>query len=147
MFRPVQLAIATPLIAVLAAGGCGRAADSNSASKFDGAQKPVAQAIEDFQKAAEKGDERKICDTLITAKLKAQIARANSKTAKDCAQAMSEGLNDTDQSDLTVTAVKLAGPTAATATVKQKLSDRKSRSTSVKLEKVGTSWRIAELPA
>ena len=147
MPRPaLQLAIAAPLAAVLAAGGCGAAKNSDSATKFQGEQRAVATVIEDFQKASEKSDEHKICRDLITAQLQLQITRANRATAKGCAQAVDDGLKDSDQADMTVTAVRLAGPVAV-AVVKQKLSDKQNRSTTVGLRKVGGRWRISRLPA
>ena len=146
MNKAAQLAIATPLAAVLAAGGCGAQSNSDSSTKFKGTQQDVAQVVEDFQKASEKSDEHKICRDLITAELQLEITRANRATAKGCAQAVQDGLKDTDQSDLTVKAVTLIGTTGATAVVKQKTADKQSRTTTVKLQKVGTRWRIAQLP-
>jgi hypothetical protein len=147
----LQLAIATPLVAVLAAGGCGASSNSDSSSKFSGAQQDAAKVIEEYQKASEKQDGHKICADLITAELQLQITRANRARAKGCAQAVEDGLKETDQSDLTVKAVTLAGgatgATGATAAVKQKTADKQSRTTTLKLEKVAGQWRISGLPS
>jgi hypothetical protein len=142
-----QLAIATPLVAVIAAGGCGASSNSDSSSKFSGPQKDVAKVIEKFQKAAEDQDGHKVCRDLITPALQLQITRANRATSNGCAQAVKDGMKDSDQSDLTVTAVRLAGLTNATALVKQKTGDKKSRMTTVKLQKIAGSWRISQLAA
>ena len=144
--HPALAVAAVPIALVLAVGGCGAASsDSDSASKFVGAEKQVATVVEDFQKAAEKQDEGKICRDLITGELRDQIAKANARTAKDCPQAVKDGLKETDQSDLTVTAVKLDGADRATATVKQKTADKKSRSTTILLVKSAGRWRISKL--
>lgn len=142
-----QLAIATPLVAVIAAGGCGAASNSDSSSKFSGVQKDVAKVIEQFQKAAEDQDGHKICRDLITPALQVQITRANRSTSSGCAQAVKDGMKDSDQSDLTVKTVRIAGPSNATALVKQKTGDKKSRMTTVTLQKVAGSWRISKLAA
>ena len=145
MHHAVQLAIATPLAAVLAAGGCGATSNSDSSSKFSGVQKDVAAAVESYQKAAEKQDGGKVCRDLITAALQVRIARANHATASGCAQAVEDGLKQTDQADLTVTAVRLSGLTSATATVKQKTASKKSRVTTLTLRKAAGRWRIDQL--
>ncbi len=143
----LQLAIATPLVAVLAAGGCGASSNSDSSSKFSGAERDVAKVVEEYQKASEKQDGHKICADLITAELQLKITRANRATAKGCARAVKDGLKDTDQSDLTVKAVTLAtGATGATAAVKQKTADKQSRTTTLTLQKVAGRWRISGLP-
>jgi len=147
----LQLAIATPLVAVLAAGGCGASSNSDSSSKFNGAEQDVAKVVEEYQKASEKQDGRKICADLITATLQLKITRANRARAKGCAQAVKDGLKDSDQSDLTVKAVTLAGgatgATGATAAVKQKTADKQSRTTTLTLQKVAGRWRISGLPS
>lgn len=148
MIHPALAVIVVPVSLVLAAGGCGASSSgSNSASKFHGVEKAVATAVEDFQKAAEKSDEGKICRDLITVQLRDQIAKANAATAKDCPQAVSDGLKETDSSDLTVTAVTLSGATNATATVKQKTADKKSKLTTISLVKSNNRWRISKLGA
>jgi hypothetical protein len=148
----LQLAIATPLVAVLAAGGCGGASsNSNSSSKFSGTEQDVAKVVEAYQKASEKQDGHKICADLITADLQLKITRANRARGKGCAQVVKDGLKDTDQADLTVKTVTLAGgatgATGATASVKQKTADKQSRTTTLTLEKVAGEWRISGLPS
>ena len=148
MYRAAQLAIATPLVAVLAAGGCaGGQSNSDSSTTFKGAQRDVAKVVEDFQKAAEKQDGTKVCRDLITVELQARIIKANTSKTNGCAQAVKDGFKDTDQSDLTVTAVRLSGTTGASAVVKQKLASKKNRITTLTLEKVGGRWRISRLTA
>ncbi|CAB4916322.1 unannotated protein [freshwater metagenome] len=132
--------VLAPLAVVLALvlAGCGGASDKNSAKDFTGDQAKVAKAVEDLQSAAKDRDGAKICN-LLTAQLRDSIS------ADACPTTVKAAIKETDNVDLIVTKVLIAG-TSATATVRQKLSDKRSRVVEVPLVKSAAAWRIAQLP-
>ena len=126
------------LVAALAAAGCGQG-NKDSATKFSGDQRAVAQAVEDLQTAGRKGDANKICEQLLAPSLVATIRRASG----DCAKALDDALKDADSFDLTVEKVTVNGP-RATAVVKSETGS-KDRVDSLQLVRDGRNWKIASL--
>jgi hypothetical protein len=131
-----------PPIAVLAAillAGCTASSSSKNddTSKFKGDQRLVANTVEDFQSAASKGDQDKICRDLLAKALADQYAQHGGT----CEKVVDETLKDTDSFDLTVEKVAIAGQ-QATATVK---ADRgkKDLTQAITLVKQGAGWRIS----
>jgi hypothetical protein len=131
-----------PPIAVLAAvllAGCTASSSSNKddTSKFKGDQRLVANTVEDFQSAASKGDQDKICRDLLAKALADQYAQHGGT----CENVVDQTLKDTDSFDLTVEKVAIAGQ-QATATVK---ADRgkKDLTQAITLVKQGAGWRIS----
>ena len=126
----VALTLIALLLAAVAAG-CG--VDNNSAPKFQGAERDVAQAIDDLGSAAKRKNEAKICTDLLTKELAASLKSAGT----DCETEMSDALADSDDYDLTVKDVTISGPTA-TAVV-----ENNDKTATLKLQKVGQDWRVA----
>lgn len=136
-------ALTTALVVALALAGCaGGTSNKDSSNDFSGEKQQVASVIEDLQSAAEDSDEGAICD-LLTAELLDAVTKGSG--AATCRGGLDKALKDTDQSDLTVKSVKIDGDEAS-AVVRAKLSDDKSRDATIKLSKLGAKWRIATLP-
>ena len=131
--------------AALAPGGCG-ASSSNSADKFQGREKEVAQTVDDLSDAARKRDATKICDEFLTAELKAKLAGLArvSKRGTDCADQLKDSLQDTTAIDLKVQDVSINGNTA-TVKVETDVSRGKDPQDTLTLTD-DRGWRISELP-
>ena len=131
--------------AALAPGGCG-ATSGDSADKFKGRQKQVAQAVDDVRDAGRKRDGRKICDSYMTPQLRdrlASLARTSGR-GTDCADQLDDSLKDADSFDLKVESISIEG-TTATVRVKTKTArDRDPVDTLQFVEQRG--WRISTLP-
>jgi hypothetical protein len=131
----------TPIALVAAAllAGCTTSSTSNDddTGKFRGDQRLVANTVEDFESAASKGDQDKICRDLLAKALVQQYAQHGGT----CEKAVDGALKDTDSFDLTVEKVAISGQ-QATATVK---ADRgkKDINQSLTLVKQGAGWRIS----
>jgi hypothetical protein len=131
----------TPIALVAAAllAGCTASSTSNDddTGKFSGDQRLVANTVEDFESAASKGDQDKICRDLLAKALVQQYAQRGGT----CEKAVDGALKDTDSFDLTVEKVAISGQ-QATATVK---ADRgkKDINQSLTLVKQGAGWRIS----
>ncbi len=130
------------LVSAAVLAGCGGQGSKNtdSSGDFSGEQKAVATTVEDLQTAAREKDGKKVCADLITAELRDQISSSN------CGEEVKDAIRETDEVDLTVSAVTITGTTAV-AQVKEKTGDDASRMRTVKLEKAAGKWRISELPA
>jgi hypothetical protein len=135
--------LAAALAGLVALAGCGTTSDS--AGDFKGEQHDVAQAVEDFQDAAQKGDEDKICNDLLAQQLVQAIKTAN-KASGGCPSALHQSLRDVDGFDLTVQKVTVTG-TTATARVKNTGSGGRKEVTTMSLVKEGSppKWHIAAL--
>ena len=125
------------LAAVLVAGCTTQSSNDDSTGKFRGDQRLVANTVEDFESAASKGDQDKVCRDLLAKALVAQYAQRGGT----CEKAVDAALKDTDSFDLTVERVTISGQ-QATARVK---ADRgkKDINQSLTLVKQGTGWRIS----
>jgi hypothetical protein len=137
-------ALTTALVVALALAGCaGGTSNEDSSNDFSGEKQQVASIVEDLQSAAEDSDEREICD-LMTGELRDKVTSGSG--AATCRAGLEKALKDTDQSDLTVKSVTIDGD-EATAVVRAKLSDDRSREETIQLRKLGAAWRIAQLPS
>ena len=126
--------LAVALIALLlatAAAGC--AGSTSSSSKFQGAERDVATAIDDLSSAGSRKNEAKICDELLTK----QLADSLKSTGTDCETEISDAIADSDDYDMTVKDVSVSGPTA-TAVV-----ENNDKTSTFRLQKVGNAWRIS----
>jgi hypothetical protein len=127
------------LVAAVLLAGCAAQSSSNNddTSQFKGDQRLVANTVEDFESAASKGDQDKICRDLLAKALADQYAQRGGT----CEKVVDQTLKDTDSFDLTVEKVAIAGQ-QATATVK---ADRgkKDLTQAITLVKQGTGWRIS----
>jgi outer membrane PBP1 activator LpoA protein len=127
------------LAAAVLLAGCTTQSSSNddSTSKFRGDQRLVANTVEDFESAASKGDQDKICRDLLAKALVQQYAQRGGT----CEKAVDGTLKDTDSFDLTVEKVTISGQ-QATANVK---ADRGKEdiNQALTLVKQGAGWRIS----
>jgi hypothetical protein len=124
-------------LATIALAGCAGAGTSNDSSgKFKGEQQQVANAVEDFESAASKGDQDKVCRDSLARALVAQYAARDGS----CEKAVDAALKDTDSFGLTVEAVSVSG-TSATAHVKADRGNHDVMQT-IGLVKQGQDWRI-----
>jgi hypothetical protein len=101
----------------------------------------VANTVEDFESAATKGDQAKICRDLLATALVAQYAQRGGT----CEKTVDGALKDTDSFGLTVEKVDITGANAA---VRVK-ADRGSHDLqqSMTLVKQGAGWRISAFGA
>jgi hypothetical protein len=91
---------------VLVLTGCGAASSSSSSSsKFTGAQGQVAKVVSDLADAGKRKDAAKICSTILSSDLVAQIKSAGG----DCQQEMKKVIDDADDYDLEVQTVRVDG--------------------------------------
>jgi Putative lumazine-binding len=127
--------------AVLLAGCTASSTSDDDTSKFRGDQRLVANTVEDFESAASKGDQDKICRDLLAKALVDQYAQRGGT----CEKVVDATLKDTDSFKLTVEKVTIAGQ-EATASVK---ADRGKNDVtqSVTLVKQGQGWRISAFEA
>jgi outer membrane lipoprotein SlyB len=126
--------------AALAVAGCTSTGSSNDSSgKFSGEQRLVANTIEDFESAASKGDQDKVCRDFLAKALVDQYA----KRGGTCEHAVDGALKDTDSFDLTVESVSVTGQ-QATARVKADRGKEPDQQRTLTLVKQGTGWRISE---
>lgn len=139
---PVPMLRTLPILVVIAAllGGCTtQASDDDSTDKFRGDQRLAANAVEDFESAAKKGDQDKICRDSLSKELVAQLAQHGG----NCPDAVDEALKDADTVELSVESVSITG---ANATVRAKVDrGKKDIVQSLTLVKQGAGWRISEL--
>ena len=132
------LALALLAAAAVVAGCATQSTSSDSSGTFKGEQRLVANTVEDFESAASKGDQAKICRELLSKDLVATYAQHGGT----CDKAVDEALKDTDSFGLTVESVALDG-SQATARVK---ADRGKNDVirTMTLVKQGPAWRISE---
>ena len=127
------------LLAAVALAGCSTQGSSSddSTSKFRGDQRLVANTVEDFESAASKGDQDKICRDLLAKALVQDYAQRGGT----CEKAVDGALKDTDSFDLTVERVTIDGQ-QATASVKADRGKHDIKQ-SLTLVKQGAGWRIS----
>jgi len=124
--------------AVLLTGCAAQSGNNDDTSKFKGDQRLVANTVEDFESAASKGDQDKICRDLLSTALVRQYAQHGGT----CEKAVDGALKDADSFNLTVERVAINGQDA-TATVKADRGD-KDINQAIVLVKQGAGWRISE---
>ena len=137
--RPCPLVTLAVGAAALLAGCAESGSSSDSSERFQGDQRLVANAIEDLQSAAAKGDEAKICRDLLARALADRLARAPG----GCTRTLDAALKDTDAFELAVESVQVAGR-RATARVRQETGDRDRVSTLTLVRERG-GWKIADV--
>ena len=132
-----------PCLLALALAGCGTAA-TISTSGLTPAQKLVATAISNFQSDAQANDTSKLCSQ----DLAPSVVRALSVGGHTCPSVMSDQLKVVDPTGFTLSlvanSIKISG-TTATATVKDTQSGKTTHLDTLRLAKVGTTWKIAGL--
>jgi hypothetical protein len=130
--------------AALIASGCAASA-KDSTNDFSGAQRDVAQAVEDFQDAAQSGDEEKICNDLLAPALVSAIETAGKAGKGSCPDHLHDSLQDADTFELQVKKVAVTG-TTATATVRAEGgSDPHTQQLTLTRTGSPARWRISSL--
>ena len=127
------------LVAAVVLAGCSAQSTSknDSTDKFKGEQRLVANTVEDFETAASKGDQDKICRDLLAQTLRATYAQRGGT----CEKAVDDTLKDTDSFDLTVQRVSITGTQAAVVVKADR--GKKDIDQSMTLVKQGRGWRIS----
>ena len=129
-----------PLLLAVAIAGCGQPA--SSASDFKGAQKDVADTIEELQTAAQSRKPADICSDVLARgavdKLKA--------SGNDCVDEMEKISGDADDFELDVTDVTITGATA-TARVEARKGGKDDAVTSYTLAREDGKWRLTDFGA
>jgi hypothetical protein len=127
-----------PIVLVAAIAGCGQA--STSAGKFDGAEKDVADTVEQLQTAAQNRKPEQICSDVLARELADRLKSGGS----DCVDEMEKLTGDADDYELDVTDVTITG-TTATARVKARRGARKNAVTTLSLAREDGKWRLTSL--
>ena len=135
MSRPSLIAL---LLAALLVVGCG-SSSGDSAQDFEGAERDVAQAIEDLEEAGQEDEPRRICSALLSRELVSQIE----SNGTDCEKAIGEALDQTDTFSLEVKSVRVTGDTAR-ARVDTGVDEQQEEV--IELVREGGAWKIAALP-
>jgi hypothetical protein len=135
----LRTSVLLAVLATVALAGCTTqgTSSSDSTSKFRGDQRLVANTVEDFESAASKGDQDKICRDLLAKALVDQYAQRGGT----CEKAVDGALKDTDSYGLTVERVSITGA-EATASVKADRGD-KDVAQAIAMVKQGAGWRIS----
>jgi outer membrane PBP1 activator LpoA protein len=139
MLRPrLLLALA---LAVALAGCTTQSSNKDSSNNFRGDQRLVANTVEDFESAASKGDQDKICRDLLASALVTQFAEHGGT----CEKSVDGALKDTDSFGLTVERVTITGTQAAVRVKADR--GKKDIQQSLTLVKQGQGWRISAFGA
>jgi hypothetical protein len=93
--------------AALAVAGCGQAEDAE-VDQFSGAERGVAQAVEDMQQAGQRRDAERMCSEILARELVAQLDEG----PQTCGGEMDKALDDADDFDLKVLDVTVTGDEA-----------------------------------
>jgi hypothetical protein len=128
MRRP--LAILPIALAALVAG-CGQ---TDSSTEFRGADRQVANVIEDLQEAAIEGEERRICRQLLSAEL--------ARGAGDCNRAVQAAIDEADTNEIEVEDVSVTGDRAR---ARVRTGTREKQTETYELVRENRTWRISSL--
>jgi len=126
-----------PLLLAVAIAGCGQQA--TSAGDFKGAEKDVADTIEELQTAAQNRKPADICSEVLGRGLVEKLKTAD----HDCVDEMEKVTNDADDFELDVTDVSISGATA-TARVEARKGGKDNAVTSYKLAREDGKWRLTD---
>ena len=129
-----------PIVLVAALAGC--AQPQTSTNDFKGAEKDVAQTIEDLQSNAQSRKPAAICSDVLSRALADKLKSSGS----DCTAEMEKVTNDADDYQMKVTDVAITGNTA-TATVESRRGDDKTAKTTYTLVREDGGWRLNDLGA
>jgi hypothetical protein len=130
MRRP--LAILPIALAALVAG-CGQ---TDSSTEFQGAERQVANVIEDLQKAAIEGEERRICRQLLSAEL--------ARGAGDCNSVVQAAIDEADTNEIEVEDVSVTGERAR---ARVRTGSREKQTETYELVRENRTWRISSFGA
>jgi outer membrane murein-binding lipoprotein Lpp len=125
------------LLVTLALAGCGAQAQPSSVDKFQGADREVAQQVEDLESDGKRGKAEDICSNILARSLVDELNAAGT----DCTSEMKKAIEDADDFDLEVLDVKVTGD-EATASVRRG-DDGPTETMAFTREK--NSWRATSL--
>jgi hypothetical protein len=128
---PALLAL---LLAAAALGGCAGTQANSSAGDFEGADRDVAQVIDDLKSSR---DPEEICSRIFSDELAKSLAAGG----HDCVEEVQATIRDVAGTDLEVRDVSVSGTTAR-AQVSQD-----GKTATFELERGGSGWRITSLGA
>jgi hypothetical protein len=126
------------VLALLVLAGCGAEEDS-SIDRFQGADREVAQKVEDLQEAGEGRNPEDICADILSRTVVEQLEAAGTT----CAEEMDKAIDDADDFDLNVLDVNVTGNEA---TVRVRRGDDGPTST-FEFAREGGQWRATTLPS
>jgi hypothetical protein len=126
------------ILALLVLAGCGAEEDS-SIDRFQGADREVAQKVEDLQEAGEGRNPEDICSNILSRTLVDQLEAAGTT----CADEMDKAIDDADDFDLEVLDVTVSGNEA---TVRVRRGDD-GPETTFEFAREGGQWRATSLSA
>jgi hypothetical protein len=126
-----------PLLLAAAIAGCGQA--QSSAGDFKGAEKDVADTIEQLQTSAQNRKPEDICSEVLARGLVEKLKTSDN----DCVDEVEKITGDADDFELDVTKVAITG-TTATATVKALKGDRDNAVTNFALVREDGKWRLSD---
>lgn len=127
--RPLPAALIA-LAALLA--GCG--GQPSSVEEFEGAERQVAQTVENLSDAGRDKDERRICRQILAESVVERLG--------ECERKVDEALKDADSFELDVTGVRIEGSRAVARVESGGEQDEVER---LELVRAGGGWRIASL--
>ena len=125
------------LFMTLTLAGCGAQTQTSSLDKFKGADREVAQQVEDLESDGKRGKAEDICSDILAKSLVDELNMAGT----DCTTEMKKAIEDADDFDLEVLDVKVTGD-QATATVRR--GDDGPTET-MAFTREGSSWRATAL--
>ena len=126
-----------PLLLAGAFAGCGQA--QSSAGDFKGAEKDVADTIEQLQASAQNRKPEDICSEVLARGLVDKLKTSGN----DCVDEMEKLTGDADDFELDVTKVTITGATA-TATVEARRGGRDDAVTTFALAREDKKWRLTD---
>jgi hypothetical protein len=129
-------ALITAAAAAFAFAGCS-ATPPSSAGDFKGADRDVAQVVDDMQKAGRNGKPDKVCNDIFTAALAEKFKAGNAT----CIDEVEKAMRDVNDYDIKVQDITITGDTA-TAKVTQ---GREKVNGTIGFERVGSSWRVSSI--
>jgi hypothetical protein len=133
MLRPVRGIVGLILaLACVPLAGCGDSEPSD--------EEQVRQTVATFARSVEAKDYEALCDRVLAPKLIEEVEQIG----LPCEVALERGLGDVEEPKLTVGTIEVAGE-SATAQVRTSAAGQPPSRDTLKLERVGDSWRITSL--
>jgi len=133
----MKAAVTLAAASLLALTGCGAQTQPSSVDTFQGAEREVAQKVEDLQEAGQGRNPEDICSDILAARVVDDLKAAGT----DCQQEMQKAIDDADDFELEVLDVTVNG-TSATARVRQ--GDDGPTKT-MQFTREGGQWRATSL--
>jgi hypothetical protein len=133
MLRPVRGIVGLILaLACVPLAGCGDSGPSD--------EEQVRQTVTTFARSVEAKDYKALCDRVLAPKLIQEVEQIG----LPCEVALERGLGGVEDPRLTVGTIEITGE-SATAEVRTSAAGQSPSRDTLKLERVGDSWRISSL--